>query len=155
MGLWVLCARHRVQRSNISFEENNFPQEGTKSGPRVKLALLSVSVLPLPSERAGETEPFATEVARDMATNSAPKNEMTEDVDEKFGTVIVRGFPSYLRVRALESESDRRASRWDLYRKFGDPSTQSGVEDLDIGRQTHTSEGASSIHNAKYRSNPE
>lgn len=98
---------------------------------------LRLSVLPLPPERADEVAPFAAEAASVELTKSAPRGEMTEEVDETSGTIIQKGFPSHLRVLELEADdTSRRATGWDLYRKFGDPSTQNDVEDLHFGKKT-------------------
>jgi len=152
--LGPLPSRHRAQRSYISFEEFDSPVEGIKSGSCARLPSLSVSVSPLPSEQADEVEPFAAEVANDEVTNSAPRKEMTEEVDQLSGTIIVRGFPSHLRVLTLESGKSRGALGWDLYRKFGDPSMQSGVEDLDVGKVTAGSKIASIVYQAETHLDP-
>lgn len=108
---------------------------------------LRLSVLPLPPERADEVAPFAAEAASVELTKSAPRGEMTEEVDETSGTIIQKGFPSHLRVLELEADdTSRRATGWDLYRKFGDPSTQNDVEDLHFGKKTAGLQGTPIVY---------
>ena len=141
-----------ARRSYISFDEIESYVEGSKGEFHPTLPLLSLSVLALPSERADGIKPCPAVVASDEATASALRKEMTEEVDEISGTIILKGFPSHLRVITLEADNTRWASGWNLYRKFGDPSTQSGVEDLDIGKGTAGLQGAPFVHHAGNRS---
>jgi len=152
--LGPLPSRHRAQSPYTSFKEFDSPVGNIKSGSPARLPLLSVSVSLLPSEQGDEVESLAAEVGGDEVTTSVPR-EITEEVDQISGTIIVRGFPSHLRVLTIESENSRRALGWDLYRKFGDPSTQSGVEELDVGKETAGLEGASIVYNAETQPDPE
>ena len=130
-----LPPRHRDKRSCLSFDELISPPILAESGPRAKLPLLSQFALSPRREQLDRIVPIAANTDLDKLKPSSPSGSMVEERNPVTGTVIQRGFPSHLKPSPSKAWNCQYMPEWDLYRKYGDPSTQNEVQLLKINNQ--------------------